>query len=406
MKDDRARRTWHGRCGGAALVALAFVLAACGGQPSPTVGDGPVDGSADDAVAVLADRACPDVFATRVYDPPPEEQPPIDPAITQAELFDDVAVTDDGDGEDPVESGMDAMSAAREWAQREAPEHFAGTWLDNDQQAAVIAFTEDVDGYAEQIRPRFGAGWWVVRGEHAYAELERVHEEVVRTEMGGGSDGPLTPLGTVTSSGLRDDVQRVSVGVVGGDDEALAALGDRLDHPAICFEVEAPPPEPDGPVRTLATAEGWRTEFGLGVDERLEVAYDQATGERAFADNVPDDLPAGDGDPWRDALHADLGTVDWDREVVVVWHGGRSGSCPAWVTDVRVEDDAVRVERASPSAGACTTDFNAYRAVLAVPRDAVPPADALPLPLNPPDVVSGLDDPDRPTHEAVVYPSS
>ncbi|MTV27695.1 hypothetical protein FTX61_20085 [Nitriliruptoraceae bacterium ZYF776] len=333
------------------------------------------------------------------YTPPPEEQPPTDPAITSPEAFPDIAISRDEDVPDHpegVDTSMDAFGAARTWAQREAADHFAGVWIDNDHQAAVIAFTDGVDRYAAEVRDRFGAGWWVVEAEHAYAELEEVQEQVSQAPAWGsgsgrdapadGFDGAATPPGSIVGSGLSEMYGEVSVTVVGGDDGALAELAAELDHPAICFEVLPPPPDPDvdGPVRTLATASGWRDDLPDTdlLYARLEIAYDRETAERAFAENVPDDLPPGDGDPSADALHAGLDTVDWDAEVVAVYTGGRSGSCPVWIADVRVEGGGVTAEEASPVQGACTDDYNSFRTVLVIDRDRVPAPDELPLPLN------------------------
>jgi hypothetical protein len=173
--------------------------------------------------------------------------------------------------------------------------------------------------------------------------------------------------------------------VVGGDDEVLAELADRFDHPAICFVVlpATPSYDPEGEVRTLATVSGWRDELSQGTDGGvLEIAYDAETAERAFAANVPDGLPASDGEPSEDGLHAPLDSVDWDREVVAVWSSGRSGSCPVWVADLRLEDGAIAVETASPISGACTDDWNPYRTVLAVDRDRLPALEDLPVPVD------------------------
>lgn len=116
----------------------------------------------------VEDRRCPAWDDPVVYSPPPEEQPEPDPGITTAapaadlltgaEPVDDLAVTTE---EPRPGDGAAASEAARQWAQREARDHFAGVWMDQDHQAAVIAFTADVEAYAAQVRDRFGAGWWV-----------------------------------------------------------------------------------------------------------------------------------------------------------------------------------------------------------------------------------------------------
>lgn len=391
------------------LLALALLASACGSSDVPTVDPGrgaapdepDSDGSgSDEAATVVADLpACVPWDAPREYTPPPEEQPPTDPAITSPEHFEDIAIAygeDVPDHPDGASTEMAAWEAATTWAQREAPDHFVGTWIDPEHHAAVIAFTDDVERYAEEVRDRFGAGWWVVEAPFSEAELEAAHEQVMEAM---GATGLPTPPGAITSSGTSPDRGQVFVEVVGGDDQILADLAAELDHPAICFDVLPPPPEPDddGPVRTLATVEGWREalEGESDIYARLEIAYDRETGEQAFADNVPDDLPAGDGDPWEDGLHADLGTVDWDREVIAVYTGGRSGSCPEWVTGVLVEAESVRLEMGSPSQGVCTSDYNGFRTVVAIDRGRVPEPDALPMPAN-----DGFPE----TRDVVLYP--
>ncbi len=372
-------------------LTVAAVLGGCGGAGTPVVGPAGEDGAAADGAGTGtgADDAARDTAVPAdlpvcqggpsAYDPPAAAQPATDPAVTSPELFPDIAVTDGGGDQD----AMSAFGAARAWAETEATDHFAGLWVDGDHNAAVIAFTDDVDRYATEVRDRFGGGWWVVRGEHSFAELMQL-QEALTDEMGGTADG--SPSGTVVGSGISETSQQVSIDVVGGDEAALADLAARFDHPAYCFSVLPPPPiyEASGPVRTLATVAGWRD--GL-VDEHpgyalLEIAYDRTTAERAFAENVPDDLPTGDGDPSGDGLHAGLDTVAWDREVVAVWSGGRSGSCPVWIDAVRVDDGSVAVIEGSQHAGICTDDYNAFRTVLAIDAGLVPPQDQLPMPVN------------------------
>jgi hypothetical protein len=370
---------------------VALLLAACGGGGSPVVdpGDDPpaaAPGAGSDGEVELP--ACPEFDDPRTYTPPPEDQPAADPAITSPELFPDIAITDGVDPDDipdgAVEHGMEVYGAAREWAEAQAPDHFAGMWLDGEHGAAVIAFTEDVERYAAEVRERFGAGWWVVEAEHSEAELARLQDAVSEDATWSGLEE--SSPGTIVSTARLDDRQKVEIMVVGGDDEVLAELADRFDHPAYCFVVLPPPLtyEADGEVRTLATAAGWRDGLSQNEDASgwLEVADDAETGERAFTENVPGDLPAGDDDPWADALHAGLDTVDWDREVVVVWSSGRSGSCPSWVEDLRTVDGAVAVEIASPVRGGCDDDWNPYRTVLAVDRALLPSAEDLPLPVE------------------------
>jgi hypothetical protein len=347
---------------GAALLVALLLLAGCG---APGTGDDLDDTAAGGAPDELP--TCPSWDEGPTYDPPPSEQPTPDPDLTTADAG----------------AGPETIAAARAWAEREFPDRFAGTWIDQDEGAAVIAFTGDLGRLATEVRERFGDGWWVVRGDHSYVELQEVQQRVTARMGAGGREG--TPPGTIVSSGLREDHQLVTVEVVGGDDDALLALAGELSHPAVCFAVLDPPPtyDEDGPVRTLATVSGWREDIehaGAGV---LEITEDREQGERAHADNVPDGLEPGDGeDPSRDGRHADLDTVDWDTEVIVVWSAGRSGSCPEWVEHVEVVDGAVEVRTATAAQGACTDDYNPYRAVLAVDAGLLPDTTDLPMPVE------------------------
>jgi hypothetical protein len=388
----RGRRGDHPRTTVVA-VAAALLLGGCGGGTTPTVdpGDARSDAaSGSDGTVQLPD--CPGFDEPRSYTPPPEDQPPTDPAITSPELFPDIAITDGVDPDDlpdgASEHGMEVFGAAREWAVAEAPEHFAGMWVDGEHGAAVIAFTDEVDRYATEVRERFGAGWWVVEAEHSEAELERLQDAVSSDASWGdaslGDEAGRTPPGSVVGTARLDDRQKVEIMVVGGDDQVLADLAGRFDHPAYCFVVLDPPPSYDaaGEVRTLATVGGWREGLAQTDGGVLEIAYDADAGERAFAENVPGDLPVGDGEPSEDALHARLDTVDWDREVVVVWSSGRSGSCPVWVEDLELAAGSIRVATASPMTGACPDDWNPFRTVLAVDRDRLPDARDLPVPVE------------------------
>jgi hypothetical protein len=156
-------------------------------------------------------------------------------------------------------------------------------------------------------------------------------------------------------------------------------------------EVEAPLEEaPDDDeadsarVTTLVKAEGWRDDLMPGLGDPyaiLEVAFDRETAERAWGDNVPADLPEQTGDPADPGIYGSLDDVDFDRQVVAVWSSGESGTCPAWLDDVRVLDDgavAFTLGSAAPPGTACTMDYRPYRMVLALDRDAAPSPDDLP----------------------------
>jgi hypothetical protein len=136
----------------------------------------------------------------------------------------------------------------------------------------------------------------------------------------------------------------------------------------------------------LAKVEGWRDESG-GVGTPfaiLEIADDRETAERAWRENVPDTLPPAEGVPDAPGRYGSLDEVDFERQAVVVWSSGESGTCPAWLFDVRTRDDGgVEIEFRSVTDlmdedVMCTMDYRPYRMVLAVDRDRLPDVTELP----------------------------
>jgi hypothetical protein len=140
----------------------------------------------------------------------------------------------------------------------------------------------------------------------------------------------------------------------------------------------------------LAKAAGWRDGFGEAdnVNGVIEIAFDADTAERAWRDNVPADLPEGDGVPAEPAIYHQLDWVDFEEQAVVVWSSGESGTCPAWLADVdtgadgrvevEVSDTAQLAEARGGAPVMCTMDYRPYRMVLAVDRDRLPDPDDLP----------------------------
>jgi hypothetical protein len=149
-------------------------------------------------------------------------------------------------------------------------------------------------------------------------------------------------------------------------------------------------PAPDGgtdalgEVIVLAKAEGWRpglqdaTGFTFVL---VEVAADASVASVAWADNVPPSLPVGQGLPAVPGVYGEFDSVDFDRQAVVVYSSGESGTCPAWVTDLSASDGRLAVTLASTAEAGqpCTDDFRPYRLVLAVDRDRLPEMSDLPL---------------------------
>lgn len=140
-------------------------------------------------------------------------------------------------------------------------------------------------------------------------------------------------------------------------------------------------PESAGSAAVLAKADGWRASATPGDSFAvLEVAYDRATAEALWDENVGADLPARDGAPLEPGVYGDLTDVDLDEQVLALYSSGQSGSCPGWVEDVSTSGDGtVEVSTVQDLRGGdgCTDDYNPYRVVLALDREDVPSADAL-----------------------------
>lgn len=201
----------------AVVVVASFLLAACAGDPAtPSVGEG--------------ERA--------------SGVPPSCEEVSGPQLV--------GDGS---AGGVDprAMEDTQTWARDDAADDFGGLWVSDD--AAVIAFTDDLDAYADEVRERFGEGWHVVEVERTLAELEQVMERIVEGELGGGVSGSGDPEpGDITSVGLRTSVNRVAVALIEPGAERLAGLGERYGADTICIEVEPVPDESDAELARWAPA--------------------------------------------------------------------------------------------------------------------------------------------------------
>jgi hypothetical protein len=362
---------------GAALSCVAVMLAACGDTPTPEIR---AQEPSDREVAVAPE--CHEVDRLRAVLPDGTE-----PTGTTAEPIEDASLPDPDDGPDGrPDEGPDGGPAAREalslgpeleaWAQREAADSFAGVWVDQEMGGYAVAFASDVDRYAAEVREQVHPGLAVAEADHSSAELDGIQGRVQQEQMGGPDRSP----GAVGSVGASVMTNRVTVGVFDPDDQRLTELSETYGATAICFEVEAAPEPPAETIDTLAKVSGWRDglteEHGMAFAV-LEVADDREAAEVAWRDNVADDLPPRDVDlPAEPGVYGGLDQVDFERQVVVVWSSGESGSCPEWLTDIDSSDGAITVEREA-TAAMCTDDHNAYRLVLAVDRDRLPDADAL-----------------------------
>ena len=158
---------------------------------------------------------------------------------------------------------------------------------------------------------------------------------------------------------------------------------------AACSDAGSAARDREAPVAgsvVLAKADRWRT--ALGDDDEatsaymvVEIAYDAAAARRAWAENVPSDLPTVTGPPYTAGRFAAFEDVDLARQRIVVVSGGQSGSCPGWVRGVTTRPDGTVdvLEGTHVPAGwdGCPADYNPYRTVLAVDADLLPARSAL-----------------------------
>lgn len=137
----------------------------------------------------------------------------------------------------------------------------------------------------------------------------------------------------------------------------------------------------DSAVTVLARADGWRDDVQqIAGFMLIEIAADEDTAARAWDENVPDSLPAAEGDPVGPGVYGVLENVDFTRQALVVVSSGGSSSCPPWVRDLATFEDRVEVTLArDDGATACTDDFHPYRLLLAVDRLRLPGPEALPV---------------------------
>lgn len=356
---------WARGRGPAALSLAGLLLAGCGGTPTPEVE--PPERSAQGVVA----PECQEVDRLEAALPQGTE-----PTGTTAEPVEDDAMPQ-GQVDGGAATAPEAPSLGQNiqaWAEQEAPDSFAGVWVDQQLGGYAVAFADDVERYADEVRERFHPVLAVAEADHPYDELRAIQARIGQEQMG-ADEGP----GAITSSGVQVMSNRVTVGIFDPDEQRLAELSDAYGPTAICFEIQQPSGPPGEGVETLAKASGWRDRLAeeLGQFAVFEVADDRETAEVAWRDNVPDDLETRDDElPADPGVYGALEQVDFEQQAVVVWSSGESGSCPGWLSDIDHAEVAVVVEREA-SGGMCTDDYNPYRMVLAVDRERLPPPEDL-----------------------------
>lgn len=141
-------------------------------------------------------------------------------------------------------------------------------------------------------------------------------------------------------------------------------------------------PPPDG-VQPLSKAAGWRDGLRESLDgdpyALVEIAFDRDAAELAWAENVPEDQPPGEGAPAAPGRYGDLDEVDFDTHAVVVWSSGESGSCPAWLEGVATDGEGTVELTTGQQGDVCTDDFQSYRMLVVAHRDQLPEPDWLPI---------------------------
>jgi hypothetical protein len=337
------RTTW-------VVSVLALVTSACGGGGIPEIDPGTEPGGT--AIAPACDEV--DELVAAVPDEPDPER--------------------DGDPATAGEAPPDLGQQLQQWGEQEAADSFAGLWVDQDLGGYAVAFVEDVERYAEEVRERFHPGIAVAEAENTYAELRDTQDRISQQEAGVVDGEP----GDVRFIGAQVMINRTTVGLFDPDEQRLAELSETYGATTICFEIEQPPgPVAEG-LEPLVKASGWRDGLQTDAFAVIEIADDREAAQRAWRDNVPDDLePRDDELPAEPGLYRDLDEVDFDRQAIVVWSSGESGSCPGWLADIDTRDGVVHVER-DATEQTCTDDYNPYRMLFAVDRDRLPPADELP----------------------------
>ena len=261
-----------------------------------------------------------------------------------------------------------------DWVEDENLDEFGGAWVDGGLGTIVATFTENVEAHAEFLRESVDEGIAVAEVDVTYDQLEQAMQRLVIEEFESGDTDIYMYSADV-------HLNRVSLGIQDPDAEREHELVERYGSDVLCLEVMPAPIEAADHVQLLAKVEGARD--NLPVDENffslMEVAYDRSTAEQLWTDSVPADLETADDDPAAYGIHGDLDQLDFDSQVVVSWTSGESGSCPEWIVDIESADEvAVFTDAHEPM---CTDDYRAYRAVLALDREALPTVDELPVPI-------------------------
>jgi hypothetical protein len=292
------------RCAGFAVLLLVAV--GCGPQPNGTAPGAGADGDAVASAARAPDceelRAAPAVEAAISEDAEvaaaQRRRAQMGLASDEATVAQILETTDGPYSFDfpHTDEEFDALMArndpgvdpgkVRAWAYAEAGDLYAGLWLDHQSGGVLtVAFTDDVEGLRAEAAERFDAEIAVVEAAHSLAELQALQAEI-SAEVGAAGGEPVQ--GDITGIGIPEDLNRVSVGAMGGAQTA-AAISERFGTERICLELQEPPgpehaeiagwaPAGDAPVDPAAT------EIAVAVYERACASGEPATGRIAEPD--------------------------------------------------------------------------------------------------------------------------
>lgn len=111
--------------------------------------------------------------------------------------------------------------AIRLWADREAPDAFAGMWLDHQAGGVfTVAFTHDLQRFRQTVHERFDPSIKVVAAEHPMSQLRTLQATIsawMQDRLQEEADGGPRP-GVIVSVGLSDPENRVRIGVFEPDE--------------------------------------------------------------------------------------------------------------------------------------------------------------------------------------------
>jgi len=103
-----------------------------------------------------------------------------EPTGTTAEPVEDASMPA-GQNDDVTTTAPETLSLGPDiqvWGEQEAPDSFAGVWVDPQLGGYAVAFADDVARYATEGRERLHPGLAVAEAEHSYAELRAIQQRI------------------------------------------------------------------------------------------------------------------------------------------------------------------------------------------------------------------------------------